>query len=118
MTADVQIDEAAARRFVTLLHERAAHALRGQRGTDAVLIQLCRLHPDAKGMSTTAYRIGEADRMADDAITYAQAGQNVYTELRVVQGGTPGERGTAAATAGVFGFGVDRDGDTGKAGTA
>jgi hypothetical protein len=112
------IDEAAVRRFVTLLHERARHALRGQRGADAVLIQLCRLHPDAKGMSTTAYKIGEAERMADDAIMHAKSGQNVYTELRVVQGGTPGERGTASATAGVFGFGIDRDADTGRAGTS
>jgi hypothetical protein len=110
------IDEADVVRFVHLLHERAAVALKHVPQQDRGVLQLCRMLPDDTSMHTTAYEIGDTSRMVHDAIADARAGFNVYAELRTTVRGRPTERGKFGATRGVIGFGIDRDSDTGKGG--
>jgi hypothetical protein len=56
--------------------------------------------------------------MLEAALTDARAGRNVYVEIRSVRPGRPDERGRGKieSTIGCFGFGIDHDNDTGKAG--
>jgi hypothetical protein len=104
------------REFVEALHTHAATALNGVscRG----VVQLCSKFPDERRMCTSAFNIGDVDRMVEAAVTDAEAGKNVYAEARTVTPGLRGERGQARATLGVFALVVDRDGDKGKAGCA
>ena len=81
------------------------------------VLQLCCMRPDGETMHTTCFPIGDAKRMADAVIANAEAGLNVYCELRTVHPGGNG-RGRVSETCSVFAFGVDRDVDTNKAGRA
>ena len=114
MTPPNVIDATTVRQFVTLLHERADKALAGvdNRG----VLHLCTIAPDSPGLNLQEFNIGDVDHMVEAAILAAESGNNVYVEGRTVRSGRPGERGKINATVGVFGFCVDRDVDTGKAG--
>jgi hypothetical protein len=112
----IAVDEGAVRAFVALLHERAAAALNGAH--EQGVLHLCRLRPDDKTMRSQSFVIGDVENMVAAAVMNAQAGFNVYVELRTVRPGRPTERGRIGATRGVFAFGIDRDGDTNKAGCA
>jgi hypothetical protein len=108
----VKVDEAAVRRFIHILHEQAA-ATAGQlvkRGS----LQLCRWQPDGKVL-TTRYEIGDAERMAADAIMYSEGGYNVSCEGRTVDPSAP-RRGIKQDTVAVFALVCDSDQDNGKNG--
>src|SRR5262245_14248734 len=109
------IDEAAIRKFAEVLHARAAAALAEiDRPGD---LQLCSLAPDARGLCTQAFSVGDVDAMTKTAIINAESGRNGYVEGRTIMPGLrPEERGKIDATVGVFAFVVDRDADRGKAG--
>jgi hypothetical protein len=115
-TDNPMVDEAAVRRFVILLHVRAAAAFYGAH--EQGVLQLCRMHPDDKRIRSSSFMIGDVDNMVAAAIMDAREGFNIYCELRTVRPGRPTERGKINATCGVFAFGIDRDGDTNKAGCA
>jgi uncharacterized protein DUF3631 len=107
------VDATTVRRFLTLLHTRAAAALHG--AANPGVLQLCRISPHDDSIVVSRFRVGDVDHMADAALIDAEAGFNVYVEGRTVRGDTDG-RGSKAATVGVFAFGIERDADTGKAG--
>jgi uncharacterized protein DUF3631 len=107
------IDAPTIRKFLELLHARAAAAL-----VDAPpgVLLLCSLIPDGQ-MSAQAFCVGDVDAMTQAAIASARAGRNVYVEGRTVTPGLPPEkRGKLDATPAVFAFVVDHDADTNKAG--
>ena len=108
------IDEATIRKFVGVLHARAAAALAD--AGDPGVLHLCSMGPDDKVMCTVAISVGNVERMLELAVSNAEAGRNVFVEARTVRPGLPGERGKVGATVGVFAFVIDHDADTGKAG--
>ena len=69
------VDEPMIRRFVELIHTRAAHAING--GNTGVL-QLVRIHPADESISVSRYDIGDVEHMTQDAIAFSAAGHNVY----------------------------------------
>ncbi len=116
MSADL-IDPAAVRKFIELVHERAAAALAGMNAPRGVL-HLCRISPDSDRIFTSAYNIGDTEHMIADALIDAEAGLNVYIEARLIRPGLPGERGKLNATLAVFALVCDSDTDTNKPCTA
>jgi hypothetical protein len=110
------IDEATARKFIQLLHDRAAVALSHIRRPG--VLQLVSIAPDDHGMSVSPFAIGDIDSMLEAALINAGAGKNVYVEARSVRPGRPTERGRGKleSTIGCFALVIDRDADTGKAG--
>jgi hypothetical protein len=118
MSTQELIDEPTVRRFLTLLHERAASALSGVRRPG--LLQLVSISPDDRGMSYSPFAIGDIDHMLKAVLADAKAGRNVYIETRTVRPGRPKERrpgrGKADATIGLFAFVIDSDADKGQAG--
>ena len=69
------VDETMVRRFVELIHTRAAQAING---ANAGVLQLVRIHPADESISVSRYRIGDAERMTQDAIASGATGHNVY----------------------------------------
>jgi hypothetical protein len=110
------IHEPTVRKFFGLIHDRAANALSHLRRPG--LIQLVSIAPDDKGMTISPFAIGDITGMLEAAIVDARNGRNVYVEIRSVGPGRPNERGRGKieSTIGCFGFGIDHDNDTGKAG--
>jgi hypothetical protein len=110
------IDEFTVRKFLELLHSRAAAALSHIRRPG--VLQLVSIAPGDRGMSISPFNIGDIDSMVEAALTDARAGRNVYVEARSVRPGLPHERGRGKleSTIAVFAFVVDSDADTGKAG--
>jgi hypothetical protein len=110
------IDADTARKFLELIHARAANALSHLRRPG--LLQLVSIAPDDKGMTISPFVIGDVDAMLEAALVDARSGRNVYCEIRSVRPGRPDERGRGKieSTLGCFGFGIDHDNDTGKAG--
>jgi len=109
------IDEATVRRFVELIHTRAAHAING---ANAGVLQLVRIHPADESISVSRYSIGDVEHMTRDAIASSAAGHNVYVEGRTVRADLRGnKRGDLKDTAWVFALVVDSDSDKGKAWT-
>jgi hypothetical protein len=107
------VDEPTVRRFVELIHARAAHAINGG---DAGVLQLVRIHPADESISVSRYCIGDVEHMTQDAITSGAAGHNVYVEARTVRANLRGnKRGDLKDTAWVFALVIDSDGDKGKA---
>jgi hypothetical protein len=115
MSTDL-IDPKTIRKFLTLLHSRAAAALSHERRPG--VMQLVSVSPDDSGISTSAFAVGDVDSMLTAAITDARAGRNVYVETRTVRPGRPHERGRGKleSTIATFAFVIDHDADTGKAG--
>src|SRR5436190_12868903 len=113
-SALINADEA--RKFLELLHSRAAAALAHMRRPG--VIQLVAIAPDDRGMSISPFAVGDVDSMLEAALINAKAGKNVYVEARTVRPGRPDERGRGKieSTIGCFAFVIDRDSDTGKAG--
>jgi hypothetical protein len=110
-----QVDEATVRQFIELIHGCADQAING---SDPGLLQLVQIHPLSDGVSVTRYHLGDVDRMAEDAIAFANAGHNVYAEGRTVRAGLRGnKRGGLQDTAWVFALVIDSDADKGKAWT-
>jgi len=89
MSADLVEDEPTVRKFVTLLHSRAAAALSHERRPGVV--QLVSIAPDDSGMSVSPFEIGDVDQMVEAALVDARAGRNVYVETRTVRPGRPNE---------------------------
>lgn len=114
--SDDLIDADTARKFLDLIHARAANALSHLRRPG--LLQLVSIAPDDKGMTISPFGIGDVDDMLQAALVDARNGRNVYCEIRSVRPGRPDERGRGKieSTIGCFGFGIDHDNDTGKAG--
>ena len=110
------IDETTVRKFIELLHTRAAAALSHVRRPG--VLQLVSIAPDDRGMSISPFAIGDIDSMLEAALTDARTGRNVYVEARTVRPGRPTERGRGKleSTIGCFALVIDRDADTGKAG--
>jgi hypothetical protein len=110
------IDADTARKFLELIHARAANALSYLRRPG--LLQLVSIAPDDKGMTISPFMVGDVDGMLEAALTDARSGRNVYCEIRSVRAGRPNERGRGKieSTIGCFGFGIDRDADIGRAG--
>jgi hypothetical protein len=111
------IDELTVRKFLTLLHERAASALSHERRPG--VLQLVSIAPDdRRGMSISPFNIGDIDHMLEAVLIDAKAGRNTYIETRTVRSGRPEERGRGKleSTIGCFALVIDRDGDRGKAG--
>jgi hypothetical protein len=111
------IDEPTVRKFLELLHTRAAAALSHERRPG--LLQLVSKDPDG-GLSYSSFGIGDVDSMLEAALIDARAGRNVYIEPRTVRPGRPKERrpgrGKADATIGLFAFVIDSDADKERAG--
>jgi hypothetical protein len=114
--SDYLIDETIARKFFELLHARASHALSHLRKPG--ILQLVSVAPDSNGMTISPFLINDIDAMLEASLADAQSGRNVFVELRTVRPGRPRERGRGKieSTIGCFGFGIDHDNDTGKAG--
>jgi hypothetical protein len=112
------IDEFTVRKFLTLLHSRAAAALSHERRPG--LLQTVSVSPDDRGMSYSAFAIGDIDSMLEAVLVDARSGRNTYVETRTVRPGRPKERkpgrGKADATIGLFAFVIDSDADKGRAG--
>jgi hypothetical protein len=114
MSAADLIDPVTVRKFLEMLHARAAAAL-----SDVCrpgVLHLVSMAPDDRGMSVSPFNIGDIDQMLECALTDARANRNVYVEARTVRPGRPTARGKIEATIGVFALVIDRDADKGKAG--
>jgi hypothetical protein len=111
------IDAAEARKFIELVHSRAAAALSHERRPG--LLQLVSIYPDG-GMSYSPFEVGDVDSMLEAALADAKAGRNTYVETRTVHPGRSKERksgrGKADATIGLFAFVIDSDADKDRAG--
>jgi hypothetical protein len=83
------VDESTVRRFVELIHARAAHAINGG---NAGVLQLVRIHPADESISVSRYCIGDIEHMARDAIASSAAGHNVYIEGRTVRADLRGNK--------------------------
>jgi hypothetical protein len=118
MSAADLIDPATVRKFLELLHSRAAAALSYARRRG--VLQTVSIDPDGRGMSYSPFAIGDVDRMVEAVLIDARAGRNTYIEPRSVRPGRPNERrpgrGKADATVGLFAFVIDSDADKGQAG--
>jgi len=112
------INEATARKFIQLLHDRAAAALSHVRRPD--VLQLISLSPGDKGMSVSPFAIGDVDGMLEAALTDARSGRNVFVETRSTRPGRPQERGRGKleSTIACFALVIDRDADKGRGGHA
>src|SRR5215472_5597284 len=99
------IDANEARRFLELLHARAAAALCDVRRPG--VLHLVSMTPDDRGVSVSSFNIGDVDHMLDAALVHAEAGRNVYVETRTVRPGRPNERGKLEATIAVFALVID-----------
>jgi len=109
------IDESTVRRFVELIHTRAAHAINGG---DTGVLQLVRIHPADESISVSRYCIGDVEHMTRDAIAFSAAGHNVYIEGRTVRADLRGnKRGDLKDTLWVFALVIDSDSDKGRAWT-
>jgi Protein of unknown function (DUF3631) len=110
----INADEA--RKFLELLHSRAAAALSHMRRPG--VIQLVSIAPNDRGMSISAFAVGDVDSMLEAALVSARCGKNAYVETRTVRPGRPDERGRGKieSTIGCFALVIDRDRDTGRAG--
>jgi hypothetical protein len=117
MSHDDLINAGEARKFLELLHTKAAAALVGLRRPG--VLHLVSMAPDDKGMSVECFNIGDVDHMLEAALDHARSDRNVYVEGRTIRPGRPGERGRGKleSTIGCFAFVVDHDSDVGKAGT-
>src|SRR6516165_4442806 len=117
MTTDLLIDEPTVRKFLTLLHDRAAAALSHERRPG--VLQLVSIDPDG-GVTYSLFAIGDIDHMLEAVRVDAEAGRNTYIETRTVRPGRPKERkpgrGKADATIGLFAFVSDSDADKNRAG--
>jgi hypothetical protein len=111
------IHEPTIRKFLKLIHSRAAAALSHLRRPG--VLQAVSISPDDRGLSYSAFAIGDVDRMFEAVLIDAKAGRNTYIETRTVRPGRPKERksgrGTADATLGTFAIVVDSDGDRDRA---
>ena len=114
MTGDLLLDEPTVRKFLELLHARAAAALCDVRRPG--VLHLVSMAPDDRGMSVSPFNIGDVDHMLETALIDAKAGRNVYVETRTVRPGRPNERGKLEATIAVFAFVIDCDADLGRGG--
>ena len=65
----INADEA--RKFLKLLHAKAAAAFAGVRRPG--LLHLVSMAPDEKGMSVECFNIGDVDRMLEAALDHARA---------------------------------------------
>jgi hypothetical protein len=108
------IDAATVRKFLELLHTRAAAALRDVRRHG--VLHLVSIAPDDRGMSVSPFDVGDVANMTEAALADARAGRNVYVETRTVRPGRPTERGKLEATTAVFALVIDCDADKGKGG--
>jgi hypothetical protein len=109
------VDEPTVRRFVELIHTRAAHAINGG---DTGVLQLVRIYPADESISVSRYRIGDIEHMTRDAIAFSAAGHNVYIEGRTVRADLRGnKRGDLKDTLWVFALVIDSDSDKGRAWT-
>ena len=111
------IDATTVRKFLELLHSRAAAALSHVRRPS--VLQLVSISPDDRGMSYSPFAIGDVDRMVEAVLIDARSGRNTYVETRSVRPGRPRERrpgrGKANATLGTFAICIDSDGDRDRA---
>jgi hypothetical protein len=94
------IDELTVRRFLELLHGRAAAALSHDRRPG--VLHLVSVAPDDNGMTVSPFAIGDVGHMTEAALIDAEAGRTVFVETRSVRPGLPHERKKIEATFGVF----------------
>jgi|SRR5262249_10195931 len=90
MSTAALIDPAVVRNFVELLHERCAASLHDIIDINAPrgVLHLCTINPDSERIFTSAYHVGDTERMIKDALIDAEAGLNdVYTETRLIRPG-------------------------------
>jgi hypothetical protein len=108
------VDHDQVRRFLTIIHERAAAAFKGIARPGH--LQLTRVHPAHDGITVSGrFLIGQVEETVAQALADAASGHNVYVEGRTVREGTKG-RGTDADTVGVFAVVIDADVDKGRGG--
>jgi hypothetical protein len=107
------VDPETVRKFVSLVHHRAAAAIDGMNSPPCVL-HLCSAAPDDHRFFTSAFNIGDVEHMTEAALIDTRAGKNVFVEPRLVRPGRPEERGRLSATQAVFAVVADGDSDTGK----
>jgi hypothetical protein len=109
--------EPTVRKFLKLLHSRAAAALSHLRRPGVV--QTVSASPDDRGVAFAVFAIGDVDRMAEAVLIDARNGRNTYIETRSTRPGRPKERrsgrGKADATIGTFAICIDSDSDRGRA---
>jgi hypothetical protein len=106
------VDHSAVRDFLQRISEQAQRALRGVKSPG--LLQISRLHPADNKLVPTRYKIGDIDRMVEDAVVASDAGHNVYIEGRTVRADLGRkERGAIEDTVAVFAFVIDSDADHG-----
>jgi hypothetical protein len=112
-----QIDRKVVHAFVAEIHAAAAWVCKGVEKPG--VLQLSRVSPhDEKLVICGRYKIGDFNKMANDAIAAAEAGHNVYVEGRLVGDHIRGNvRGELKDTTAVFGLVIDRDSYSGKAGS-
>jgi hypothetical protein len=110
------IDPATIRKFLQVLHDRAAAALSHVRRPG--VLQLVSIAPDDKGMSVSPFVVGDVDKMVEAALIDARAGRNVFVEARSTRPGRPAERGRGKleSTIACFALVIDRDADKGRGG--
>ena len=109
------IDPNTVRKFIAVVHERAAAAIYGLRDPRPAVLHLCSMSPDDKRFYTSAYNVGDTERMTRHALIDAEAGKNVFVEPRLVRASArPNERGGLYDTQAVFAAVGDSDSDTGK----
>ena len=109
------IDPATVRKFIELVHERAAAAIYGLKDARPCVLHLDCMAPDDKRFWHSAYDVGDFERMVTDALIEAEAGKNVFVEPRLVRSsGRPYERGGLYDTQAVFASVSDGDSDTKK----
>jgi len=118
MSATPLIDPVAVRKFITLVHERAAAAVHGVSNARPAVLHLCSMAPDDNHINTSAFNIGDVEYMIEAALIDANCRRNVFIEPRLVRPGLPNERGKLNATLAVFASVADSDADTGKPFTA
>jgi hypothetical protein len=118
MSAALLVDPVAVRKFVALVHERAAAAIYGLKDPRPCVLHLDWMAPDDKRFWHAPYSIGDTERMVKDALIEAEAGKNVFLEPRLVRPGRPTERGGLYDTQAVVAAVGDGDADTDRPFTA
>ena len=74
------IDAATVRKFLDLLHTKAAAALRDVRHHG--VLHLVSMAPDDRGMSVSSFNIGDVDHMLETALIDASAVESIERVVR------------------------------------
>jgi hypothetical protein len=102
------VDHQHVRDFLTIINEQAARVTAGM--TEPGFMTLVRICPNTGNTLPQRFMIGDVDAMTLVAVRDAEAGFNVYVEVRTVRPGLRGrERGSIKDTYAVFALVRDND---------